>query len=476
DDDGRKPNCETVNLPRQESGGHLLPGIPPSHNLNRQLRGGEADAAIHAPSADVAKSGLLRSARNDGNGGGGMYPRIAFVATNSITQGEQVAQLWPLLFERYGLEIAFGHRTFEWMSDARGKAHVHCVIIGLTLREDEPKEKRLFSYEKINGDPKESRHSVLLPYLVDGGALLSRHLVVKEMRLPIKAPRNLRMGSKIVDGGNYIFDEAERSEFLSKEPSAAPWFCPLVGSEEYINGGNRWILSLSGLSPNVLRSMPMVLERIAAVRDFRRSSTKSKTRELADLPTRFEVMTIPQKPFLVIPEVSSERRDYVPIGWLEPPAIPSNLVHTLLDATLYDFAIITSRMHMAWLRYIGGRLKSDYRYSIGIVYNTFPWPQADGKAKEKLRALAQAVLDARAAHPDSTLADLYDPDVMPPDLRRAHKALDEAVDRLYRAAPFTGDRERVEHLFMLYEKLTASLLTLAAAKAKKPRAKRKPAA
>jgi hypothetical protein len=215
------------------------------------------------------------------------FPRIAFVSTNSITQGEQVAQLWPLLFERYGLEIAFGHRTFEWMSDAKGKAHVHCVIIGLTLRDDEPKEKRLFSYEKINGDPKESRHLALLPYLVDGSALSARHLVVKELRVPIKAPHNLRMGSKIVDGGHYIFDQAQRVEFLSKEPTAASYLCPLVGSEEYINGSQRWILSLHGVAPNVLRSMPLVLERIAAVRDFRKSSKKSKTRELADMPTRF---------------------------------------------------------------------------------------------------------------------------------------------------------------------------------------------
>ena len=168
---------------------------------------------------------------------------------------------------------------------------------------------------------------------------------------------------------------------------------------------------------------------------------------------------IPKRSFLVIPEVSSERREYVPIGWLEPPTIPSNLVRVIPDADLYDFAILTSRMHMAWLRYVGGRLKSDYRYSIGIVYNNFPWPEADDTAKDKIRILAQAVLDARLAHEGATLADLYDPDVMPPDLRKAHQALDQAVDRLYRREPFPSDRERVEHLFGLYERLTATLFT-----------------
>lgn len=213
--------------------------------------------------------------------------------------------------------------------------------------------------------------------------------------------------------------------------------------------------------------MPGVSERISKVREFRLKSTKQKTREFADFPTRFEVTTIPDKSYLVIPEVSSERRDYVPTGWISPPTIPSNLVHTMPDANLYHFGILTSRMHMAWLRHIGGRLKSDYRYSIGIVYNTFPWSQADEKAKDKIRALAQAVLDARAAHPGATLADLYDADLMPADLRRAHRELDAAVDKLYRREAFSSDRARVEHLFALYEKLAAPLL--AASRAKKKR-------
>ncbi len=268
--------------------------------------------------------------------------RIGFVATNSITQGEQVAQLWPLLFDRFGLEIAFAHRTFEWMSDAKGKAHVHCVIIGLTRHDDEPKEKRLFSYDTIRGDPHASRHAALSPYLFDASGLSDRHGLVKECSRPLCDAPIARMGSKIVDGGIYIFDEASRAEFLAQEPEAERYLCPFIGSEEYINGGKRWILSLDGVSPATLRSMPRVMERVAAVRKFRLGSKKANTRELAETPTRFEVMTIPTVDYLAIPEVSSERREYVPIGWLKPPTIPSNLVHTVPDATLSDFALITS--------------------------------------------------------------------------------------------------------------------------------------
>jgi hypothetical protein len=394
--------------------------------------------------------------------------RIGYVATNSITQGEQVAQLWPLLFERYGLEISFAHRTFEWMSDARGKAHVHCVIIGLTRRDDEPKEKRLFSYDDIKGDPKESRHAALSPYLFDASGLSTRYTVVRDQRLPPSNIPPLRMGSKLVDNGHYIFDEEQKAEFEKREPSSASLFVPLVGSDEFINGTKRWILLLQSVPPEKLRTMPLVVERISAVRKYRAGSRKANTRELADTPTHFEVTTIPKSPFLAIPKVSSERRDYVPIGWLEPPILPSQLVQVMIDANLCDFALITSRMHMAWLRNIGGRLESRYQYSIGIVYNPFPWPQLDEPAKQRLERLAQSVLDARAAHAGATLADLYDPDVMPPDLRKAHRALDEAVDWLYRKEPFASDRERVEHLFGLYEKLTTPVLA-AAAKPKRGR-------
>lgn len=397
------------------------------------------------------------------------HARIAFVSTNSITQGEQVAQLWPLLFQKYHLELAFAHRTFAWGSDARGKAHVHVVIIGLINRDDMPAEKRLFSYDNINGDPGETRHTALSPYLFDASALADPHLVVRESRLPSGLMPALRMGSKIVDDGHYIFSPDEKVAFLASEPGAAPLFRPLVGAIEFINGIKRWILRLDNVEPQTLRNLPLVAERVAAVRAYRAKSQKAKTRELADHPTRFEVTTIPERSFLAIPKVSSERREYLPIGWLEPPTLPSQLVQTLVDATLWQFGLLTSNMHMAWMRHIGGRLKSDYQYSIGLVYNAFPWPKLSDADKTRLDGLAQAVLDARAAHPGATLADLYDPDVMPADLRRAHRALDQAVDRLYRKTPFDSDRERVEHLFTLYEKMTSGLLAAPA----KPKRRKK---
>ena len=386
----------------------------------------------------------------------GSKARIGFVATNSITQGEQVAQLWPILFQRCGLEIAFAHRTFAWGSDARGKAHVHVVILGLDRREATRSEKRLFSYPDINGDPEESLHAALSPYLFDAGGLSDPHLVVREASKPINGMKRLVSGSQPIDNGEYIFNAEERAELLGAEPDAAPFLRPYVGAREYLQGGERWILALQDASPTTLKSLSRVRERMAAVRVFRARSKRKSTLEIADYPTQYNVEVIPTAPFLAVPKVSSERREYVPVGWLEPPTIPSDLIFVLRDASPADFALLTSAMHMAWLRHIGGRLKSDYRYSIGLVYNTFPLPP-DEVDPTKLDPLAQAVLDARAAHADATLADLYDPDLMPPNLRRAHQALDWAVDRLYRRAGFASERERVEHLFMLYERVRAPL-------------------
>lgn len=384
--------------------------------------------------------------------------RIGFVATSSITQGEQVAQLWPILFERHGLEISFAHRTFAWGSDARGKAHVHVVIIGLTRRDQEPPVKQLFSYSDVHGDATMSEHAALTPYLFDAGTVNNRHLVVEETSRPLCNVPQLVIGSKPIDDGHYIFSGEERAEFLNQEKHAEKFMRPFVGTDEFLYGRDRWILYLDGASPAEIRSMPEVKQRIAAVRSYRLESTSAQTRKLADTPTRFHVTVVPNKQFLVIPEVSSERRDYVPIGWLQPPVIPSNLVRVLLDADLWHFGILTSAMHMAWLRQIGGRLESRYRYSVGIVYNTFPWPEANELQQSRIRSLAQAVLNARAEFPDSSLADLYDVDSMPPQLHKAHRALDEAADKLYRPSPFMGDRDRVEHLFSRYEKLVTPLI------------------
>ncbi len=397
-------------------------------------------------SLDYVSAWFVKAGRFAANGG----PQIAFVATNSICQGEQVAQLWPLLFGKFALEISFAHRTFAWP----GKAAVHCIIVGLSPRGTEPIEKRLFSYAELKGNPVETRHNAITAYLFASGETL-RHNVILEHRTAMSAPTAMRMGSKIVDGGHFIFDASERAQFVSQEPEGERFLVPLIGSKEFIQGGKRWILDLQDVAPADLRNLPLVTERIRRVRKFREASKKENTRMLAATPLVFEVNTRPNVSFLVVPEVSSERRAYIPIGWVETPAVPTNLVQVIEDATLYDFAILTSAAHMAWLRQVGGRLESRYRYSIGLVYNTFPWPDATPAQRAKIEALAQAVLDARALpkNATSTLADLYDPDRMPAELYKAHKALDAAVDKLYAPKGFADDRARVEHLFRRYEAL-----------------------
>lgn len=401
--------------------------------------------------------------------------RVAFVATNSICQGEQVAQLWPLVFKA-GWEIAFAHRSFVWDSEARGKAHVHVVIVGLTHGDAEPKEKRLFSYEAGKGEAVETRHGALTAYLFDAKTLAVRHLVVDSETNPINGADKVIIGSKPIDGGHYIFTASERQAYLRDEPDGAEFLRPYVGSEEFINGGERWIAVLDKASPAKLSRLPNMKSRIAAVRAMRERSPSKGTRDLGAYPTRFHVTVLPETSYLVIPKVSSERREYVPIGWLDAPTVPSDLVFVLNHAKMSDFGILTSRMHMAWLSHIGGRLESRYRYSIGLVYNTFPWPTASDAQRAKISTLAEAVLAARANHPTASLAQLYDPLTMPADLRAAHNALDRAVDRLYRAEGFAagvaGDRDRVEHLFTRYAAMVDPLATAGAkANARVARAK-----
>ena len=409
---------------------------------------------------------------------GGAYARagkaaIGFVSTNSITQGEQVAQLWPLLFERCGLEISFAHTTFEWQSDARGKAHVHAIILGLTRREDEPKTKRLFAYPDIKAEPVESQHVKVSPYLIDAAHLSNPHLVVSDENRPINGLPQLVIGSKPIDGGHLIFTPDEQAAFLKIEPNAAPFLRPYIGSEELINGKIRYILALHEATPAQLRALSHVRERLEKVRAYREESTSAPTRALAATPARYHVNVIPTRPFLAVPEVSSERREYVPLAYLEPPTVPSNLVRILPNAELWLFGLLTSRMHMVWLRTVGGKLKSDFRYSIGIVYNTFPLPALADPDKTRLNALAQNVLNARAAFPDSSLADLYDRVTMPPALRKAHQALDAAVEKMYRPEPFADDRQRAEYLLTRYESLVTPLLVAAREPTKRRRVRAK---
>ena len=395
--------------------------------------------------------------------------RIGFVATNSITQGEQVAQLWPVLFDRCGLEIAFAHRTFAWGSDARGKAHVHVVILGLDRREAARAEKRLLSYPDINGEPEETTHAALSPYLFDASGLANPHLTVREEGKPINGMNRLKTGVQMIDNGILTFKTEQYEDFVSRELGSKRYFRKYIGGDEYINGFHRWILYLADSTPSDLRGLPEVQARVRQVREYRASSRRPSTVAMSDYPTKVGVDERLSKPYLVLPNTSSERRDYIPIGWLAPDVIANQKLRILPDATLADFALLTSAMHMAWMRAVTGRMKSDYMYSVGVVYNTFPTPPKDADLT-KLEPLAQAVLDARAVHPDATLADLYDPDLMPPALRSAHQALDRAVDRLYRKGGFASERERVEHLFMLYEKMRAPLEAAA-----KPKPRRRPA-
>ncbi len=396
--------------------------------------------------------------------------RIGFVATNSITQGEQVAQLWPILFGRCKLDIAFAHRTFAWGSDARGMAHVHVVIIGLAKRADAPREKRLFSYEDPKGDPQESKHAALSPYLFDAGGLTDSRVVVKSEPRPINGFRRLKTGVQMIDNGILTFSEEGKEEFLASEPTASKFFRRYIGGDEFINGFYRWILYLREATPTELRQLPMVGKRIAEVRAYRAASKRVSTQKMADYPTLVGVDERLNADYLVIPNTSSERRAYIPIGWLSTDVIANQKLRILPEATLCDFALLTSAMHMAWTRTVTGRMKSDYMYSVGVVYNTFPLPPVPAERLQRLAPHTDAVLAARANHPDATLADLYDPDLMPADLRKAHQTLDRAVDRLYRRNAFTSDRERVEHLFGLYEKMLAPLTAKAKPKRRRRRA------
>jgi len=380
------------------------------------------------------------------------------------------------LFDRYQLDIDFAHRTFAWTSEARGAAHVHVVIVGVSKRgsgEAAGAEKRLFAYPDLKGEPVETRCGAISPYLIDASGLDDAHLVVKESPRSLMGYPALITGSQPIDDGNYIFTDEEKAEFLKQEPDAEPLMRPFMGAQEFINGTRRWILALHKVEPLQLRKMPQVLQRIDAVKRFRLASKRVTTLKLAESPRLYGVNVIPDKPFLVIPQVSSEKREYIPIGYLAPPIIPSDKLRLLPDAELWHFAILTSRMHMAWMRRVTGRMKSDYMYSVGVVYNAFAWPdglQADKKSQTQLNTLAQAVLDARAQYADSTLAALYDPLAMPEPLRKAHRALDRAVDRLYQRAAFADDAARVAHLMARHAALGS--LSAVAPTGKRNRARR----
>lgn len=368
--------------------------------------------------------------------------RIGYVATSSIIQGEQVGQLWPHILDRYGLKIDFAYRPFKWGSEAPGMARVHVVIIGLDRWNG--RRRRLFHVD--NDEVFEENPDIISPYLVG----TERARIVNETAQPLNGLPKMKMGSKPIDNGHFIFTKGEMEEFLRMEPGAGPYIRPYIGAEEYIHGKTRYILALQDIEPAMLRRLPHVAERVEKVKTYRLTSRSPSTRRLADTPTLYHLNVMPKKPFLAIPEISSEKRKYIPIGYITPPAIPSNRLMVVPNASLGLFGLLTSAMHMVWLDFVGGKLETRYTYSKGVVYNTFPVPDSP---LETLELPARAVLDARAAHPDSTLADLYDAVAMPPDLVKAHRRLDRKVDRLYRREPFRSDDERIEFLFERYGRI-----------------------
>lgn len=390
--------------------------------------------------------------------------KVAFVSTNSICQGEQVSILWSSLINTFKVKIHFAHRTFSWESEARGKAHVHCIIVGFANYDTD--DKTVWEYDKDPKNPSILKAKSISPYLVEGGETLA----ISRTK-PICGVPEMTNGSKPVDGGNLILTTEQKDDLVKTCPTSIKYIRRFIGSEEFINGQERWCLWLKDIDPSELRLMPELKERIERVKVMRSSSKDAMTRANASRPSVFAYDRQPSKRYLAIPEVSSENRPYIPMAFMEADVVCSNKIQYLPDADLFHFGMLSSSMHMSWMRLVAGRLESRYSYSKLLVYNNFPWPEATPDHRDAVESAAQAVLDARSLflspNGKSTLADLYDPIAMPPALAKAHADLDRAVEKCYRKEPFTSDRERVEYLFALYEKITAPLIV-------SPKAPRKP--
>lgn len=372
--------------------------------------------------------------------------RTALVSTNSVSQGESVANLWKPLFAD-GVHIDFAYRTFRWDSEAKSKAHVHCVIIGFSTAVN-PAERRIYSSERyqvaknING------------YLLDGD-----NVFIESRNKPLCSVPEIGIGNKPIDGGFYLFEKEEMEDFIKKEPVSKKYFRPWYGSKEFINRKSRYCLWLGDCSPAELKTMPLCLERVKSVKEYRLNSTSAGTVKLADKPTHFHVENMPDSTYILVPKVSSERRRYVPIGFMTPDVLCSDLVFIIPKASLYHFGILTSNIHMAWMRAVCGRLEMRYRYSKDVVYNNFPWPTPPRNLFDKIEQTAQAILDARALYPDCSLADLYDELTMPPELRKAHQDNDRAVMDAYGftkgTAARTSESACVAELMKLYQKMVS---------------------
>jgi hypothetical protein len=378
----------------------------------------------------------------------------AFVSTNSISQGEQVGVLWNELFSEYRANIHFAHRTFRWDNEASGRAAVHVVIIGFALH-DADGSKRLFDYENVRGEPHEQSVSNINPYLVD-----APNVVVTKRRNPLCEVPDISYGSMPIDKGNLILSEEEGSNLTEEFPRLDEYVRPYIGGREFLNEGMRYCLWLEDAPPSLIRTIKPVRDRVESNREYRESSSRKATNKLASTPALFGEIRQPDSRYLLIPKVSSQRRDYMPIGFMDPATIASGSVLIVPEASLYHFGILSSAMHMAWMRYTAGRMKSDYQYSAGIVYNNFPWPDdPSDKNRQAVKEAAKEVLEARAPFLEdgATMADLYDPLAMPSALVDAHRELDRAVDRAYRRQPFTTETNRVAFLFDRYESITNAL-------------------
>ncbi|MCL2381575.1 MAG: methylase [Treponema sp.] len=371
----------------------------------------------------------------------------AFVSTNSICQGLQVPILWPELINRYGVKINFAHQTFKWSNEARGKAAVYCVIIGFGLADRD--EKKIYQYATVTSEPVETAVKRINTYLVEGN-----NVFIINRGKPICKIPEMNFGNMPADGGEFLFAVEEKNQFLKNEPNAKEYFKRFISAHEFLNKGNRWCLWLVDIDPAELKKLKLVYGRVKKVKEIRKNSARPF---LAEVPHLFAQITQPKgKDYILIPRHSSENRKFIPLGFFTSENIAADSCLIIPDGTLYHFGILTSTMHMAWTRYVCGRLKSDYRYSKDIVYNNFPWPNPTEKQKASVEKAAQDVLDARAKFPNASLADLYDPVAMPPVLAKAHQKLDKAVEAAY-GRSFEDDSQRVAFLFELYQKLSGEL-------------------
>lgn len=371
--------------------------------------------------------------------------KVAFVSTNSIVQGEQVGILWKELFSNYGIKIHFAHQTFNWNNEAKSNAAVHVVIVGFASFDTT--NKKIFEYENIKAEAHEKIVKNITPYLVEGD-----DIVIEKRRKPICDVPNISFGSMPNDGGNFLLTDEEKEELIKQEPLSEKYIKPLLSASEFLNGKNRWCLWLEDLNPNDLKSMPLVKQRVENVKKLREESSREATKKLAEYPTLFGEIRQPKTEYIGIPLNTSGNRIYIPFGYFPKDFISNNTISVVAKSSLFHFGVLASIMHMSWIKYICGRIKSDYRYSNELVYNNYPFPKnVSEKQKKAVEEKAQNVLNIRSQFSDCSLADLYDPLSMPPNLKKAHQELDKAVDNCYGSKSFKNDKERIEFLFGLYE-------------------------